>query len=364
MFGIAEDPSTRIVSKGLRSLRPVILALLGALVLTGTAHASGPGQTVDATAAPIGKAILQSAGAIATSGAKAVAGTPTSPATPIVAPPVLGAGEPPKVAVPGGEEPPKVVVPGGEETPKVVVPGGEETPKVAVPGGEEPPKVVVPGGEETPKVAVPGGEETPKVAPPVPGAEATPKVALSPPPAARQDAATPNGASGEAAPEVPSTPIVSLTRASTTGPASVGVAGGISAAHRAGDLTCEFPYLGGRMTDSCAAGWLSTQRFLSASPLDSATAAASLAAAPSGAPAGGGHDGSAVGSPPVSPAPGPAPSGASGGSAVGASGLALSGFLTLAGLLLLGAPRAMRRLRLSCQPWLTACFVLIPERPG
>ena len=118
------------------------------------------------------------------------------------------------------------------------------------------------------------------------------------------------------------------------------------------------------MTDSCAAGWLSTQRFLSASPLGSATAAASLAAAPSGAPAGGVHDGSAAGSPPVSPPPGPAPSGASGGSAVGASGLALSGFLTLAGLLLLGAPRAMRRLRLSCQPRLTACFVLIPERPG
>jgi hypothetical protein len=321
MFGIAEDPSTRIVSKGLRSLRPVILALLGALVLTGTAHASGPGQTVDATAAPIGKAILQSAGAIATSGAKAVTETPTSPATPKVAPPVLGAGETPKVAPP------------------------------------------VPGGEEAPKVAVPGGEETPKVAPPVPGGEATPKIALSPPPAARQDAAT-SGAAGEAAPEVPSTPIVSLTRASTTGPASVGVAAGISAAHRAGDLTCEFPRLGGRMTDSCAAGWLSTQRFLSASPLGSATAAASLAAAPSGAPAGGVHDGSAAGSPPVSPAPGPAPSGASGGSAVGASGLALSGFLTLAGLLLLGAPRAMRRLRLSCQPCLTACFVLIPERPG
>jgi len=40
------------------------------------------------------------------------------------------------------------------------------------------------------------------------------------------------------------------------------------------------------------------------------------------------------------------------------------GFLTLIGLLLLAAPRAMRRLRLSCEPWLTAFFVLIPERPG
>ena len=113
----------------------------------------------------------------------------------------------------------------------------------------------------------------------------------------------------------------------------------------------------------CAAGGLGSERFLSASALGYATAAATLAAAPAGAPAGGGHGGSAAGNPPVSPPPGPAPSGAS-GSATGASGLALSGFLTLAGLLLLGAPRAMRRLRLSCQPWLTACFVLIPERPG
>ena len=59
-----------------------------------------------------------------------------------------------------------------------------------------------------------------------------------------------------------------------------------------------------------------------------------------------------------------APSGAAGGSgAGGAAGLALA-FLTLAGLLLVAPLRAMRRLRLSSAPWLTACFVLIPERPG
>jgi hypothetical protein len=118
------------------------------------------------------------------------------------------------------------------------------------------------------------------------------------------------------------------------------------------------------MTDNCTAGWLGTQRFLAASSMGFVRAAASLTPTLAGAPAGGGHGRSAVGSPPVSPAPGTAPSGASGGVAMGASGLALSGFLTLAGLLLLGAPRAMCRLRLSSQPWLTACFVLIPERPG
>ncbi len=94
-----------------------------------------------------------------------------------------------------------------------------------------------------------------------------------------------------------------------------------------------------------------------------AAATASLAeGAADGSPVRGAHGGSAVGGDPASP-PGSGPGGSS-GSGSGASGLALAGFLTLAGLLLSGAPRAMRRLRLSCQPWLTAYFVLVPERPG
>jgi hypothetical protein len=119
------------------------------------------------------------------------------------------------------------------------------------------------------------------------------------------------------------------------------------------------------MTDNCTAGWLGAQRFptVSGSPTGLATVAARLALVGADSPGGSGHGGSAVGAPPVSPAPAPAPAGAS-GAATGASGLALSGSLTLAGLLHLAAPRAMRRLRLSCQPWLTSCFVLIPERPG
>jgi hypothetical protein len=48
----------------------------------------------------------------------------------------------------------------------------------------------------------------------------------------------------------------------------------------------------------------------------------------------------------------------------GASGVGLLDLLALAGLLLLGAPLAMRRLRLSSEPWRSAPFVLIPERPG
>jgi hypothetical protein len=74
--------------------------------------------------------------------------------------------------------------------------------------------------------------------------------------------------------------------------------------------------------------------------------------------------GTAGGGRPMTPTPGPAPSGASGGAAPGGAGVGLSGFLTLAGLLLLAAPRSLRRLRLACQQWRTAFFVLIPERPG
>jgi hypothetical protein len=82
------------------------------------------------------------------------------------------------------------------------------------------------------------------------------------------------------------------------------------------------------------------------------------------APAGGRSGGSPGGSSPIGPPPGPTPSGTFGGAAGGGAGIALSGFPTFAGHLLRGAPVAMRRLRLSFQPWLTAFFVLIPERPG
>ncbi len=148
------------------------------------------------------------------------------------------------------------------------------------------------------------------------------------------------------------------------GPVSVAAPTHLTATQRAGNLGCELAALGGRLTDNCAVGWLGTKRFLPESPVAFATAAvASMVAAATGSPVAARHDGAAVANPPVSPGPSPAPSGASGAPA-GASGLALSGFLTLAGLLLMMAPRATRRLRLVCQPWRTACFVLIPERPG
>jgi hypothetical protein len=87
-------------------------------------------------------------------------------------------------------------------------------------------------------------------------------------------------------------------------------------------------------------------------------------AARAGAPAPGRSGGSPGGSGPIGPPSEPTPSGTYGGVAGGGSGTALSGFPPFAAHLLLGAPLAIHRLRLSFQPWLTAFFVLIPERPG
>jgi hypothetical protein len=112
------------------------------------------------------------------------------------------------------------------------------------------------------------------------------------------------------------------------------------------------------MTNSCTAGWLGGQSFLSASPADLTKVTTTRA----GAPARDGSEGSGSGGRSVVPSS--PPSGAVGGSATGGSGIAQSGFFTFAGLLRLAPLRAMRRLRLSRRPLLTAFFVLIPERPG
>jgi hypothetical protein len=91
------------------------------------------------------------------------------------------------------------------------------------------------------------------------------------------------------------------------------------------------------------------------------TALASLVGLLAGLPSGAAHNGSPPASIPSSPGPGP---GGVSESTVAACGFALSIFLTLAGLPMLAAPRAMRRLRLASEPWRLAPFVLIPERPG
>jgi hypothetical protein len=94
-----------------------------------------------------------------------------------------------------------------------------------------------------------------------------------------------------------------------------------------------------------------------------------LSTLPADSPLASGTDapGTSVGVRPTTPvAPpehAPSPGGASPATAAG-TGFGLSISLILAGLLILAAPWAKRRLGLASEPWRPAPFVLIPERPG
>jgi hypothetical protein len=130
------------------------------------------------------------------------------------------------------------------------------------------------------------------------------------------------------------------------------------------NLGCGLSAMERQASSNCSAG--GGPRLNGMAPvLIGTTITKSSAPEPAAAPADPDHGGSAVGTRlPSGPGPSPPPGGAAGGSAVGGSGVALAAFLSLAALLRLAPSRAMRRLRLSCEPWLTACFALIPERPG
>jgi hypothetical protein len=372
-------------------LAPAILALLAALAFATNAYADSP-VAVEDPPATTEQAPPPSAGqpeqaplepeSVGQAGGEAPAGSP-------------GGSEPEEVRQPtgsaeGGESAP--APPPAEETPPPAPSPPEATEPTPPPEATEP----TPPPEATEPAPTP--PPAPEEAPPPPVAE-TPIAPLVPPPgepsstvpaipvaekaskgnalaASTQDAETSTVAAAEPAPEFPSGVIGSMT---PPGPGSTnesspvagkgdgdGVSGMVAA--QAGPLSCALSELVGRAS-GCDAAWMGAQRLLSASSIELvATSSSSLPAptiaAVSGAPGDDGHDGTAGGGHPTGPAPAPAPGGAAGGSAVGGSGLALSAFLTLAGLLGLAAPRAMRRLRLSCQPWLTACFALIPERPG
>jgi outer membrane biosynthesis protein TonB len=390
---ITHNPSTRIVAKGLVCAGIVILALVGTLPFAGSASA--------AEAAP------ESAG---------------ESSTPVATLPLPA----PEPGTPGGltsEPAPVSTTPGGSSTeaaPEATTPT-ESTPETTAPSGsttEPVPSETVPP-ETTPVTPIPEPtpvEPTPPVksiTEPVPVEVTLPAkpIAEAPPPSpvttpvletstplvaaaeATLSAAAPNatqlaGASTSTPPPAVQAPAISgpVSSPATTelssaviGRLAMGAPGGgprqppggagaptsieapvrLSAAQRAGELSCELSGMAGSATKDCTAGWLSDQTFLSPSSegFPSGTR-------PRTGPPADGYDAPVGGSHPMTPPPGPSPGGAVGGSATGASGVGVSGFFTLAGLLLLAAPRAMRRLRLSCQPWRTAFFVLIPERPG
>jgi hypothetical protein len=375
MLGIAHNLSTRSVYKVALCLRMVALALLGALVLAASAQAAAepPAGGAGSTEGPSTPLAPQAGGSgAATEELQGGVGAPTTPET--VSTPVAVEKAPETVSTPVAvEKAPETV-----STPVAVekapaLPAPETASPPAAP--EKPPVLLPEPAPELPKTTAGGEKETVSVAS---GPEKTsenpppPTIVGAPATLTRSDLgyATPE-IGYEAAPDLSGALINSPTDPPSGGSLEAGASEAavsmaavaqISNAQRAGELSCELSSLSGDMTGSCSADSLAPQRFLSEPPAGYAAAVAALAPS-AGSPGDGGHGGAAVGSPPVSPGPGPAPAGAAGSSA-GASGLALSGFLTLAGLLLLGAPRAMRRLRLSCQPWLTACFVLIPERPG
>jgi hypothetical protein len=373
MLGTTQNPSTRILVKSLLCASLAVFALLGALVLPGAARAAEPvaGQTPEAT--PPAEPVAPQAS------------EPTPPAEPVAPPapepipPAVPAPEPTPPAVPAPEPTPPAA-PAPEPTPPAA-PAPEPTPPAApAPGPTPPTEPTPPTGpttgptKEDPLLVEPITERTKEATPTGPTTGQAAESLPASPAAAPQSAAPPNDPADPVIAEVSSALIGSTTTdptasntgglwaVSTASAASIEAPPQFTVGQRAAGLGCELSGLAGPVAYGCTVVWLGGRSFLSRSTVDIATQAAARVAVPAG-DADSGY-GSSGGSRSTSPPPGPAPGGAFGGSATGGSGMAISGFFSLAGLLRRAAPRAMRRLRLSCQPWLTAFFVLIPERPG
>jgi hypothetical protein len=284
-------------------------------------------------------------------------------------------------ATPGPEETNSGVAPPESQGPPLETPPAEQTPIVVT---EEP--VAAPPAEVTKELKQGGLIETPEESvgktPLSEHTESTGEASSQTPlrssslldtPVAQLDVGHADSASaeapvasGEALPVIATIAGTELEGPPPGGGPTAPAHADMTPVERAGGFSCELSQLSGRLTDNCTVGWLGASRLAAAGiPSGLVTAASSLVAATiAGTPSEGGHGGIAISSPPVGPAPSsPSPGGAA-GAATGGSGVApLSTFLTLAGLLLLGAPRVLRRLRLSCEPWLAGCFVLVPERP-
>jgi hypothetical protein len=390
VLGITHSLSMRSLTNGVLCVCVGVFALLGPLVLAESARAASP-PTKSARAARGPVALVTESAPESAPEPAPEAGMPvTEPApepTPESGPPVAPVTEPapePQPAPESGAPVAPVTEPAPEPAPEAapepapeaapesgapVVPITEhasEAEEPVAPVTESPPEAPVELIKEKVKEAASGESVTEQAA------ESSP----SPPTAGAQAAATLADPSNPTEAEASSavlglliavTPGGELEEPSTTSASSavaIDTLTRLTPAQRAGDLRCELSGLAGPMTDNCTASWLGDQSFLSASPAELAT----VVAARAGAPAGGDNDGSGGddgdGGHSVVPPSAPAPSGAFGGSATGGSGIALSSFSTLADRLMRLAPLAMRRLRLSCKPWLTAFFVLIPERPG
>jgi outer membrane biosynthesis protein TonB len=373
VLGITQNFSTRILAKGLLCAGVIAIALL----LTFAAGASASvAESVFRSSASDGSAsepTPRSTTSLPSAPEPPSTETTTPPGpvvevTPPPTPPVVVVVQPPTVPVVEVTPPPAPpVVPAPEPAPPAevnvpVTPVTELGPAEVTPPSKPIAEAALASAEP---IAATAAEAALSVATPSPGQIAG---ALPSPSAA----ATQDGAATDAAPVEASSVLLGRLAVRSAGrsprpPTAPGAAAsadgvpvvGLSAAQRAAELSCELSGMAGTMTDNCRAGWLGAQVALSARAAGFRIPTGSRTGPPDD-----GYGESTGGSHPAIPAPAPAPSSAVGGSAAGGSGVALSGFFTLAGLLLLAAPRALRRLRLSDQPWLTAFFVLIPERPG
>jgi hypothetical protein len=389
VLGTTQNPSTRTLAKGLLCAGMLAMALLLTLAAAGASAAVStdePDALLTAVSGSTPELTPESTTPTPASEAPST-GVPTpTPVVEVTLPtptPVVEVTQPPSTPVVEVTPPPSTPV--VEVTPPIPTPVVEVTPPPATP--------VLPAPEASPpaqaKAPAPPVTEPVEVTPtPTPvaeapaasadpiaatGAEAALSVAapssgqiadgLTSPPAGppQQNTGALDGAPVEASSVLLGRLAVGGRSAPPpSGPAAAAVgAVALTPAQRAAELSCELSGMVGTSTHNCRAE-LGGQIPLSApaagfrAPTGSRT----------GPPNDDGYGNSIGGSHPVIPAPAPAPGGAVGGSAAGGSGVALSGSFTLAGLLLHAAPRALRRLRLSCQPWRTAFFVLIPERPG
>jgi hypothetical protein len=387
----------------------VALALLGALILATSASASelavedptgirvvvGSGQEPTETPTPTPAAPEAETPVVAQSPEGATAQLPevATVEAQVPAPEAPAPEAPAPVAEPPQPEPPAPSPPA--ETPPTEAPAPSppvvETPPIEAPIAPAPTEiqtpevhVEVPAREATVEPAGPAGEK------PVTDHPQEAASAFSQSEAATRGTETSSvkgtqsvGGVGAAPTEPPAgglaigtsvDPVVPATGSSADGTAepltaaearaaSATIAARKSAAFGAGPLDCSKALEAG--TGEACSSWVVAPQRSESSVLPLGAPDGPLPPDPNGgATGGGGH--SVVSAPPGNSTPGPQPGGGSGGasSGGGGGGLATSGFLSLAGLLLLAAPRAMRRLRLLCRPWRIACFALIPERPG
>jgi hypothetical protein len=363
MLRIARTPA-----RGSLCASAAVLVALGILLLAGSARAAPAAEPApEASSPPAAEPAPQ-----ATSPASAAEPAPEASSPPAAEPaPVASA-----PATEPAPEPSSPVAPVVETVKEALAPVEtvvESAPEVPVlaPVVEAAPETLPPAAEPVKEAKeAPAAESAKEAKEPV--AEAI-KEAIQVTATAGQDAAPANSPAATVGPEVSSAPDGPLTTTlpvvsgesqtpSATGSADVAaLARRMIAAQRAENFNRALGGLGSSLTGT--AGGLDGPGLLSASAVlvDDLSGGAT---SNMGAPVGGRSGGSPGGSSPIGPPPGPAPNGTFGGAAGGGAGIALSGFPTFAGHLLRGAPVAMRRLRLSFQPWLTAFFVLIPERPG